>query len=68
MTPWIQTINQPITDPERAKEHIANYFEELYQAREREEAYKQWTHTYRNKGEGNHTSKGTGEKLNNNNE
>ena len=39
----LDTDNQPITDPERAKEHIANYFEELYQAREGEEAYKQWT-------------------------
>ena len=39
----LDTDNQPITDPERAKEHIVNYFEELYQAREGEEAYKQWT-------------------------
>ena len=39
----LDTDNQPITDPERAKERIANYFEELYQAREGEEAYKQWT-------------------------
>ena len=39
----LDTDNQPITDPERAKEHIANYFEELYQARQGEEAYKQWT-------------------------
>ena len=32
-----------ITDPEETKEHIANYFENLYQAREGEESHKQWT-------------------------
>ena len=32
-----------ITDPEEAKEHIANYFEDLYQAREADEEAKEWT-------------------------
>ena len=32
-----------ITDPIETKEHIANYFEELYQAREGTEEYKEWT-------------------------
>ena len=33
----------PITDPIQAKEHIANYYEELYQAREGEDSHKEWT-------------------------
>ena len=32
-----------ITDPIETKEHIVNYFEELYQAREGTEEYKEWT-------------------------
>ncbi len=32
-----------ITDPNEAKNHIANYYEQLYQAREGEESHKQWT-------------------------
>ena len=32
-----------IKDPEEAKKHIANYFENLYQAREGTEEYQKWT-------------------------
>ena len=32
-----------ITDPEEAKEYIAQYYENLYQAREGTEKYKEWT-------------------------
>ena len=32
-----------ITNPEETKDHIANYFEELYQAREGTENYADWT-------------------------
>ena len=32
-----------ITNPEETKDHIANYFEELYQAREGTENYSEWT-------------------------
>ena len=32
-----------IADPDTAKEHIADYFENLYQAREGEPNYEQWT-------------------------
>ena len=32
-----------ITDPQETKDHIANYFEELYQARPGTPAYDQWT-------------------------
>ena len=32
-----------IKDPEKAKEHIANYFENLYQAREGKVEYQEWT-------------------------
>ena len=32
-----------LTDPETAKDHIANYFEELYQAREVSEKGREWT-------------------------
>ena len=32
-----------ITDPIETKEHIANYFEELYQVKEGTEEYKEWT-------------------------
>ena len=34
---------ETITDPEKTKEYIANYFENLYQAREGTEDYKEWT-------------------------
>ena len=40
------TINEdgePIEDPTKAKEHIANYYENLYQAREGRPEYAQWT-------------------------
>ena len=32
-----------IENPEIAKEHIADYFENLYQAREGEKSHEQWT-------------------------
>ena len=32
-----------ISDPEEAKTHIANYYENLYQAREGEASHKEWT-------------------------
>ena len=38
-----ETIDEhgnPIADPDTAKEHIADYFENIYQAREGEEATK----------------------------
>ena len=41
-----ETINEhgnTIADPDTAKEHIADYFENLYQAREGEPNYEQWT-------------------------
>ena len=34
---------EQITDPNKTKEHIANYFEDLYQAREGKVEYKEWT-------------------------
>ena len=34
---------KPITDPHEIKEHVANYFEELYQAREGEDSHSNWT-------------------------
>ena len=34
---------EQITDPNKTKEHIANYFEDLYQAREGKADYKEWT-------------------------
>ena len=33
----------PISDPQETKEHIANYFEQLYQAREGTTEYTEWT-------------------------
>ena len=39
----IDENGNPIKDPDTAKEHIADYFENLYQAREGEESYEQWT-------------------------
>ena len=33
----------PISDPQETKEHIANYFEQLYQAREGTAEYTEWT-------------------------
>ena len=38
-----------ITDPEEAKEYIAQYYENLYQAREGKEQYKEWTERIKNK-------------------
>ena len=38
-----------ITDPEEAKEYIAQYYENLYQAREGKEQYKEWTEKIKNK-------------------
>jgi len=35
--------NNTITDPEKTKEHIANYFEKLYRAREGEQTHEDWT-------------------------
>ena len=35
--------DRTITDPQETKDHIANYFEELYQARPGTPAYDQWT-------------------------
>ena len=33
-----------LENPEEAKEHIANYYENLYQAREGRKEYENWTH------------------------
>ena len=41
-----KTINEEgkyLTDPQETKDHIANYFEELYQAREGTPEYSKWT-------------------------
>ena len=38
-----------ITNPEEAKEHIAKYYENLYQAREGTAEFQQWTEKIRNK-------------------
>ena len=35
---------EEITDPEASKEHIANYYENLYQARPGKPEYAKWTH------------------------
>ena len=40
--------NTIIENPEESKEHIANYFENLYQAREGEKKYEEWTTTIKN--------------------
>lgn len=43
---WYTTVDEagePIENPEKAKEHIADYFENLYQAREARPEYQQWT-------------------------
>ena len=37
----------PMSNPQDAKEHIANYFETLYQARQGEKSYEEWTKTIR---------------------
>jgi len=37
-----------ISNPNRAKDHIADYFENLYQAREGENSHKKWTHHINN--------------------
>ena len=45
-TPQYDTItenNEPIHDPEETREHIAKYFEDLYQARGGETKYEEWT-------------------------
>ena len=34
---------EQIANPQQAKEHIAKYYEDLYQAREGEDSHKQWT-------------------------
>ena len=34
---------EQITDPNKTKEHIANYFEDLYQATEGKADYKEWS-------------------------
>ena len=39
----IDENGNPIKDPDTAKDHIADYFENLYQAREGEESYEPWT-------------------------
>jgi hypothetical protein len=36
-----------ITDAEKIKEHVAKYFEDLYQAREGEESHKLWTQIHK---------------------
>ena len=38
-----------ITDPEKTKNHIADYFEDLYQAREGEQTHEAWTSKINNK-------------------
>ena len=38
-----------ITDPENTKKHIADYFEDLYQAREGEQTHEAWTSKINNK-------------------
>ena len=38
-----QESDHPIEDPAEAKEHIAQYFENLYQAREGRPHYAEWT-------------------------
>ena len=38
----------PIGDPEEAKEHIAQYFENLYQAREGRPQFEEWTNEIKN--------------------
>ena len=40
--------NNPINNPTHAKKHIADYFENLYQAREGDELYKEWTEQIEN--------------------
>jgi hypothetical protein len=39
-----------ITDPNKAKAHIANYFEELYQAREGDMSHNKWTDHHQQNG------------------
>ena len=34
---------RPIINPTESKEHIANYFEDLYQAREGDKSHENWT-------------------------
>ena len=41
--------NEPIEDPEMAREHIAKFFENLYQAREGTSEYQAWTDRIKNK-------------------
>ena len=47
---YITTDEQgnPIEDPAEAKEHIANYYETLYQAREGREGFENWTNEIKN--------------------
>jgi hypothetical protein len=37
-----------INNPNKAKDHIADYFEDLYQARDGENSHKTWTHHINN--------------------
>ena len=39
----INEEGKKITDPEESKEHIANFYENLYKAREGTKAYQEWT-------------------------
>ena len=41
--------NVTITDPDQTKNHIADYFENLYQAREGEKSHAEWTKNIDNK-------------------
>ena len=41
--------NKEIIEPEEAKEYIAGYFEDLYQAREGENKYEEWTNKIKKK-------------------
>ena len=52
-----------ITDPEQAKDHIANYFEDLYQAREADEGGSLWTEVILKANEETRRKCDSGEKL-----
>ena len=45
MTEDVKTL----TDPGKMKSHIADYFEDLYQAREGEQTHEAWTNKINNK-------------------
>ena len=40
----VDEYGKRITNPQETKAHIADYFEDLYQAREGTEEYREWTH------------------------